>query len=220
MSLKAKIIPLILCGAMAVSMMPVTSLAADSSEDATAPSENDIFAAGYSETIIDGEACVSIDYYYNENGNRVVAITDSKTGITDLVEYDEDAGVIYLNDTVCAYVSVTHSASEDAPQTARGGWVYMGSYSGDVTFVIQCGAFIIATAISALVGPAVGSATAAIIASVGSQTLNYISAHTNRVYVSGNTWRMTSGIYINQKDTFTMTAFGNSYGPYTTIVGV
>ena len=174
----------------------------------------DLYADNISESVdIDGINYTYV-YSYDLEGNRVIYVTNTETGISDIVTYDISTSTIYFNDEEVAKTS--NSALSSSTARARdAGWEKVGSGSQYISWATGTSA----AALAAVIAIALGVGSASIIAVMGVSVLGVIAgaAIGGTVKYTCYAWQPATYPYLFQYDyTFTAST-GDTYGPYSII---
>lgn len=206
-----KIIASVLCVAMCFGM---TAFAAEDNNLAT--DGKDIYSQKLEESIeIDG-INYTYKYYYNDEGNRTVAMTNNNTGQVDVIVNNEDTSEILVNDTVVATVSdVIENVDDDVPMTRAGTWKYIGTttkkFSWKANVSVATAAAIIASVI-----PMVSGAT--VLAKMGTSLLSEFAKKSVSGSVKIETYQLVAGKVTNNKFVCTVVMNGKTCKSFTCYV--
>lgn len=134
----------------------------------------DIYAEGYTETLCIEDKEYTLEYGYNEAGERTINIVNLKNNNVDVLTFNEAKSTVYLNDEVLAHINVQDisRASNNDVAMPNAGWTLIGTDKVTIEWDMAAEAVVIGAAIAgalgliALVSPAAVTA-GAVLASIG-----------------------------------------------------
>ncbi|MBY1554848.1 hypothetical protein KWU72_17485 [Clostridioides difficile] len=199
-----------LCIATAITGIP--SINAFASEP-SANNKKDIYSEEFTETINIEGINYTYKYYYNEDGNRSISISDNTRSIAKTLTYDEKTSTIYLDDEKVAEVKTTNANGEilDTPES-RTNWNLIGTYHKYITWANGIAAAALAAVISVAIG---GVPVSGVIASCELSVLGIIAAGSVGGTLHWTGWYYTSTFYWHYKYDWAFKApTGERYGTY------
>lgn len=181
-------------------------------------SDNDCFNNDSETVLING-----IEYKYEEtfeNGEEITHIINLKYGTEDVLYYDKEKNIVFLNEEPFAYVEnlltevVSTPEYEITPFAVTTGWKYHDTSYKKITWKAGAAASAVAAAISAVIP---GTSAKAVIAKMGIAVLNSIanSCVGGKVKCVAYTQVLLDGKVQCRYDWTFITPKGKSYGPYT-----
>ena len=178
----------------------------------------DAFEVGYSESVECDGVVYSFCYSYDEMGNRVIVASQSNTRIINVVVYNEEASVIYLNGGVLIQLSEEPQAGDISqnPSQTRG-WEKIGSFGPTtIQHLVGMTASGLAAVICLAISKYVVIFAAAVILCFGVGVLTYIVTNYKYGLIAGSSYILVPYGNPNQFYTeFTYTTnSGVQYGPY------
>lgn len=159
----------------------------------------DLYSKEITETLnIDGTNYI-YNYYYNEEGNRTITVTNDSNGLTDILVFDQSASTIYLNNKNI--------------ETYSDNWINYGSSSNYVSWAQGVAAAVAAGAIAIVLGFLGASA---VLGAIGAGSLAIVAASCAGGTTYSTTYKFNSSLVTQWKYVWSFTAStGDYYGPYT-----
>lgn len=210
-----KCIATYLCAAIIVTSIPFTNVFAN---EKNVNSEKDIYAQGFTENVDIEGVTYTYKYYYDENGEKAISVTDNTTSKTEIITYDDKTSNIYVNDEKVGEVKTTDDDGQilDTPQS-RTTWNLIGTYHKYITWAqgLSAGtlAGIMVSTIAFVMGP--NLTVSIFIASCGIQVFSNIASAASGGTLHWTAWYYTSLLYFHYKyDWSFVAATGDRYGTY------
>lgn len=177
--------------------------------------EPDIYAQKFVENIDIEGVNYTYKYYYNENGERSISITDMTSSKTEILTYDQKTSNIYLDDEKMGNVKTSDDKDQDAKAFGVDtSWKLIGGPSHEyVSWAKGTSAAIVAGAIAIVLG----FKTDLIITAVGFGSLSILAASCNGATVHFSLYYrdLALGQYQNKTDWSFVASTGDRYGTYT-----
>lgn len=182
--------------------------------------ENDDNTSQNETIVLDGSVYAFEESYYN--GMPATYIVNLTENTRDVVYYDEATGTVYYNGEPMAYIEKVSTTVADSGSgislLAADHWTYMETSSFKVTWAHKASVFVVAGAISAVVGAVVpGVNTVTIILAIGLGALKGLADAAMGGTVQLDTYyHIYSDGRIQYKWDWTFIApTGERYGPFT-----
>lgn len=157
------------------------------------------------------------NYFYDNDGNRTIKITNSFDESVDIISYDNDLGEIILNgEKISEMILEENGEAEIATREAN--YSYLGSRSKRISWGKAAVAATVAGAIAVAVGNIGG---AAVIAAMGIAALGALASTAGGGVVKTKVYSLKAGSFTNYKYVWSFTAStGDKYGNYTSYITV
>jgi len=98
----------------------------------------DVFASNVVEIFVCGETEYTLSYYYNADKDRVVEIVDNTSKTSDVLLYNTEESLFYLNDELIGSVAETSNQLDDVLRgsAVRGSYVYYDNINQKITWLM------------------------------------------------------------------------------------
>lgn len=185
--------------------------------------QRDIYSEELRETVTIDEVEYTYHYMYNDNGDKVISISNDENDHVDVIVAEEDTGNIELNGELCGYNKITMGTIFDNIMSARAmaratNWKYLGSGSQYVSWAMGVGTAVVAGVIAVPIG---NLGVAGVIAAMGLTTLSILSASAVGGTVYVKTYKFnTNAITQFRYDWSFKASTGDKYGPYMSLTKV
>ncbi len=179
---------------------------------------DNVYAQNLTETTNIKGVDYTYHYFYNEDGDEVIGVTDHETGCIDYVVKDKETSIIYISATPM----INSEAVNTNLQIVRAGWTLIASDSAPIPQEFADDVYAAAAIISAgfqglgimYVGVP-GISAAVIISNIGLSALQRYVDRTVGGIATGTLYQMVSGGVVQLRLDWTYTDLdGVSFGPY------
>lgn len=213
-----KSITVSLCAVMTVVAIPCMDIFADevnsNDNEVITNNQKDLYAENFEETVdIDG-INYTYKYYYNEDGDRSVLVSNDKNSTVETITYDDETSTFYSNDRKIAEVGTVNDETYDASDSIQPrGWKLMGTHSKYIKWYEGIVAGSVAVVIASAIGNIVSAS--AIITSCGMGVLGVIAAGSIGGTLYWTSWNYNTQSVMNFKHDWAFkTPNGERYGTF------
>jgi hypothetical protein len=172
----------------------------------------DMYAQGAEEVVnIDG-VNYTYHYFYNDDGNRSISITDDAGFATDTLTYDKSSSKLYLNNEIFAIFETAPQSVASVNTRSASDWTSLGSGSHYISWARGATAAMVAAAIAIKLATL---SSAGVIAAMGVGALGVLAGSAVGGTLSYRLEMFSSFFYVQYRYVWSFSAgTGDSYGPY------
>lgn len=201
-----------LCCAMVVALVPSNVFASEKGNE----KETDMYSQNVTENVNIEGVNYTYEYYYDNNGQRNILITDTANSVSNTLTFNEQNSTFYLdNEKLGEVKTVLEKDSElenSAPQT-RLNWKLQGTYHNKITWSRGTTVAVVAGAIAVYLATL---GAAGVIAAMGSGSLSVLASNAIGGTLHRTLYRATTGSRVHHKYNWSFVAStGQRFGTYT-----
>ena len=185
--------------------------------------QRDIYSEELQETVTIDEVEYTYHYMYNDNGDKVVSISNNENDHVDVIVAEEDTGNIELNGEFCGYNKITMGTIFDNIMSARAmaratNWKYLGSANKYVSWAMGTSV----AAVAGVIGVALDHITGAqVLFTMGGVVVGAIASNSIGGTVSMKIYKFNSSAITQFRYDWKFRARnGDNYGPYMNLTQV